>query len=227
MNVKGESGRIRPIATRSAHQTAAKLLAATHDLLVERGGQTASVSDICARAEVNVAMVKYCFGSKDGLLDALLEQVLRQLAAELEGLALADLAPEAALRRHVSQVVRNYVRYPYVNRLMTERLLSADPAAVDRISQAFALPARDFYASLLSAGRSAEHWRELDPTLFFFAVVGLCEFLFSARALLERAFGDELDSELVSHYSRQVADLIVSGVRAVARDSAEPRERAG
>ena len=227
MNVKGAWGRIRAIATRSADQTAAKLLAATHDLLVERGGQTASVSDICARAEVNVAMVKYCFGSKDGLLDALLEQALRRLAAELEGLARADLPPEAALRRHVSQVVRNYVRYPYVNRLMTERLLAADPAAVDRISQAFALPARDFYASLLSAGQSADEWRELDPTLFFFAVIGLCEFLFSARPLLERAFGATIDSDLVARYSQQVADLIVGGVRAVARDSCEPADRAG
>lgn len=138
---QGPSGQNLRIATRSADQTAAKLLAATHDLLVERGGRTASVSDICARAEVNVAMVKYCFGSKDGLLDALLEQALRRLAAELEGLAEAHLPPETALRRHVAQVVRNYVRYPYVNRLMTERLLSADPAAVDRISNAFALPA--------------------------------------------------------------------------------------
>lgn len=217
----------RSIATRSADQTAAKLLAATHDLLVERGGQTASVSDICARAEVNVAMVKYCFGSKDGLLDALLEQALRRLAAQLEALARADLPPEAALRHHVSQVVRNYVRYPYVNRLMTERLLAAEPAAVDRISHAFALPARAFYASLLADGRRTDGWRELDPTLFFFAVVGLCEFLFSARPLLERAFGSELDADLVTRYSQQVADLIIGGIRAVARDSCEPADRAG
>ncbi len=67
--------------TRGADLTAEKLLAAAHDLLVERAGQGVSVSEICARAEVNVAMVRYCFGSKNGLLDALLERALRQLAA--------------------------------------------------------------------------------------------------------------------------------------------------
>lgn len=197
---------------RNADVTAKKLLQASHDLLVERSGQGASLSEICARAEVNVAMVKYCFGSKDGLLDALLERALRQLAGELDGLSRADLTPEAKLRRHVGEIVRNYVRYPYVNHLMNERLLAAEPAAVDRISQSFAIPARDWYAVLLEEGRAQSGWRTLDPTLFFFAVVGLCEFLFSARPLLERAFGEEMDADLVERYSAQVAELIVAGM---------------
>ena len=151
------------MASRAANQTADKLLQAAHDLLVERSGQSASVSEICARAEVNVAMVKYCFGSKDGLLDAVLERALRQLAGELERLADADLTPEVKLRRHVAEVVRNYVRVPYVNRLMNERLLAAEPDAVDRISASFAIPARDWYAELLAAGQAEERWRQLRP----------------------------------------------------------------
>jgi TetR/AcrR family transcriptional regulator len=202
------------MATRSADLTAEKLLQAAHDLLVERAGQGASVSEICARAQVNVAMVKYCFGNKDGLLDALLERALRRLAGELERLSAAELAPEAKLRRHVGEIVRNYVRYPYVNRLMNERLLAADPVSVDRISQCFAIPAREFYATLLAAGLQDGAWRQLDPTLFFFSVVGLCEFLFSARPLLERAFDQDMDADLVERYSAQVADLVVGGVTA-------------
>jgi AcrR family transcriptional regulator len=202
------------MAARGADITAEKLLVAAHDLMVERAGQGASVSEICARAQVNVAMVKYCFGSKDGLLDALLDRALRQLAGELERLSAAELPPEAKLRRHVGEIVRNYVRFPYVNRLMNERLLSADPDAVDRISQSFARPARDFYAALLAEGCAGGAWRELDPTLFFFSVVGLCEFLFSARPLLERAFDEPMDADLVERYSTQVADLVVGGVTA-------------
>src|SRR5688572_14319987 len=128
-----------------AEITREKLLTAAHELLSARAGG-ATVSEICSRAQVNVAMVKYCFGSKDEMLDALLERVLQGLAAEIERLAPIDLSPEEKLRRHVSAIVRNYVRYPYVNRLMGERLLSAEPDAVDRISRSFAIPAREFYA---------------------------------------------------------------------------------
>ena len=51
-----------------AEATRERLLQATHELLSERGGGTVSVSEISERANANVAMVKYCFGNKDGLI---------------------------------------------------------------------------------------------------------------------------------------------------------------
>lgn len=198
---------------RGADETATKLLDAAHELLVERSGKVAPVADICARADVNVAMVRYCFGGKDGLLDALLERILTQLAAELSRLAEVELPAEDKLRRHIGEVVRNYVRYPYVNRLMNEVLLSADPDSVDRISRSFAIPARDWYESVLMQGRDEHGWRDVDPTLFFFAVVGICEFLFSARPLLERAFDQSIDQRLVERYITQITDLVLLGMR--------------
>jgi TetR/AcrR family transcriptional regulator len=198
----------------NADVTRSKLLDATDALLTERPGRTPTVAELCARADVNVAMVKYCFGSKSGLLDALLERSLEGLAAEVEGLARSGLPPEEQLRRHVSEIVRNYVRYPYVNRLMTQRLMLAEADGVDRISRSFAIPVRAFYDELLAAGRAREGWRPIDSTLFFFSVVGVCEFLFSARPLLERAYGEQIDATLVERYSAHVAELVLNGVRA-------------
>jgi len=202
---------------RGADLTRDKLLRATHDVYVERRGEGASVSEICARAEVNVAMVKYCFGSKDGLLDALLEQVLSGLARELDRLGEAELEPDEKLRRNIAGIVRNYVRYPYVNRLMNARLLRAKPADVDRISRSFAVPARAFYARLLADGYARAGWRELDPTLFFFTLVGMCEFLFAGRDLLEGAFGQELDDVLVERFVEHVTALVAGGTGSAPR----------
>jgi AcrR family transcriptional regulator len=212
LNVKGERDRMVPVPRGDADITRGKLLAAAHDLFVERATHTASVSEICERADVNVAMVKYCFGSKDGLLDALLERVLTGLAAEIARLSELDLEPAEKLRRHVAEIIRNYVRYPYVNRLMNERLMRAEPAAVESISASFAVPARAFYAALLADGATTAGWRPIDPTMFFFSVVGLCEFLFAATPLLERSFGATLDDALVERYIDHVTALIAGGV---------------
>lgn len=202
-----------PMTVRSAEITREKLIDAAHELFVERADHAATVSEICTRADVNVAMVKYCFGGKDGLLDAVLERVLVGLTAEIERLSALDLPPDEKLRRHVGEIVRNYVRYPYVNRLMNGRLMHADPGAVDRISRSFAIPARDWYAQLLAEGHREQGWPELDPTLFFFSVVGLCEFFFAARPLLERSFDRQLDADLVDAFADQVAGLVMDGVR--------------
>lgn len=202
------------MAPGNADITREKLLLATSDLLVEHSSHTATVSQICSRAEVNVAMIKYCFGSKSGLLDALLERALTGLAEEIERLARSELPPEEQLRRHVSEIVHNYFRHPYINRLMSERLMTAEPDTVDRISRSFAIPVRDWYAQLLTRGRTECGWREIDPTLFFFSVVGVCEFLFSARPLLEQAYGQEIDKDLVDRYGTHVADFVIGGVRA-------------
>lgn len=198
-----------------ADATRERLLQAAHELLFTRLGANVSVSEICARADANVAMVKYCFGGKDAMLEALLERVLGRLSVDIERLAALDVPPDEKLRRHVGEIVRNYLRYPYVNRLMTERLLAADAEAVGEMSRLFAVPARAFYAEILEAGRESAGWHEVDPTLFFFSVVGVCEFLFSGRALLEQAFGETLDADLVERYIPHVTRLVTHGLRAV------------
>src|SRR4051812_13014780 len=91
---------------RGAEITRQKLLDAAHELLVDRTGG-ATVAEICSHAQVNVAMVKYCFGSKDEMLDALLEHVLDGLADAVERLAALELSADEKLRRHIAEIVRN------------------------------------------------------------------------------------------------------------------------
>ena len=202
----------RPGRVSGADATRERLLHAAHELLYERMGAPVSVSEICARAGANVAMVKYCFGGKDALLDSLVERVMEQFPPEIERLAQLDMQPADKLRRHVAEIVRNYVRYPYVNRLMNERLLAWNSEAVERMSRAFAIPARNLYRQLLDEGRREDGWREIDPTLFFFMVIGVCEFVFSARPWLEQAFEQPLDDALVERFINEATELVVRGV---------------
>jgi len=198
--------------TLGAEVTREKLLQAAHELLYERAGEPVTVSEICARAGANVAMVKYCFGSKDGLLDALVERLLSQLTGEIDRLDALGLPPGEALRRHVAEMVRNYVRFPYVNRLLNERLVRGEPDTVDRLSRAYAEPTRAWYARLLAEGHRDEGWREVDPTFFFFTVIGACEFLFSARTWLERSFAEPMDQELVERFVTHTTELVLAGL---------------
>jgi AcrR family transcriptional regulator len=196
---------------RGADATREKLLQATNELLFERSGAEPSVSQICERAGVQVAMVSYCFGGKNQLLDALLERITDAVKAELDQLAALDLRPEETLRRHVAAIVRNFFRFPYATQL-NERLRAEHqpPAPMTTI---FAEPMTAFYRELLDEGVRTGEFRKVDPTLFFFSIVGMCEYLFAARSLLSDS-GQEIDDELIRRFTDHTIDLLLYGIAA-------------
>jgi AcrR family transcriptional regulator len=197
---------------RAADATAERLLQAAHELLYERGGAPFSVSEVCGRADANVAMVKYCFANKQGLLLALVTRITGSLRADFEALAAEDLGWREKLERHVAGIVRSYVRYPYINRLLADQLRGADEPGTRALSESFAAPLGAFHRELLAEGQRAREVRDVDPALFFFSVVGMCEFIFSARGWLTHGFGLALDDALVARYIDHVVELVVWGV---------------
>lgn len=200
-------------APRAAAGTADRLLEAAHALLYERAGAEVPLSEICARAEANVAMVKYCFGNKDGLFDTLLERVVGGLVADVDRLDRLGLLPDEKLRRHMRAVVHNYVRFPYLNRLLNQRLVAGREEAADRLSRLFALPVRDWYARVLAEGHDAGMFHDVDPTFFFFSILGAAEYIFSARLWMERAFEERIDDALLERFGDHLTRLVLSGIR--------------
>ncbi len=98
--------------------TAAKLLVAAGDLMIERNSTDISLSDIAEKSGVNSALVKYHFGNKDGLLLALLA---RDAGAEMANLAFVldqPISPTEKLKRHIAGIINAYYRFPYLNRLI-------------------------------------------------------------------------------------------------------------
>jgi AcrR family transcriptional regulator len=171
-------------------------------------------------------MVKYCFGSKDALITALVERIAASFVDEIEKLDRRDASPSEKLHIHVAEIVRNYVRYPYINRLLSSQLQESGTQGAAGLSRIFALPAREWYGRLLAQGRKSGEFRAVDPTLFFFTVIGLAEFFFTATPLL-RGFGiQEIDQSLLDRYIAHVTEIVLRGVQAgPAPQVAAPRRR--
>jgi len=198
-----------PHPPRGAELTAEKLLQATHELLCETAGAEPSVSQICARADVRVAMVSYCFGGKAQLLDALVDRAVGGIMAEQDALMGRGLAPEEALAVQVEATVRNLVRYPYLNALSSR--LAAGDHSVARLSETFVRPTLAFYRRLVDEGVARGTLRPVDPTLLLFSVVGMCDFLFVARGWLADT-GQALDDALVERFAEHTVQLVLRGV---------------
>lgn len=64
-----------------------QILNAAEELFAAKGFEGASVRDIAQKAEINVAMISYYFGSKEKLLQSLILQRNEQTSLMLEGLS--------------------------------------------------------------------------------------------------------------------------------------------
>jgi AcrR family transcriptional regulator len=189
------------------------LLRAAHDMLVDNQGQPVPLSAICERAGVDVAMVHYHFESRTGLMTSLFERLCAAWAHELESLLLLELSPRKKLEIHVRQMVRNYRRYPYTNRVMMELVTSSKPALAKRLSRNFARPLVEFYERLISQGVAADEFRAIDPMYFFCSVIGLCEFYFSAQPVLGAAYrSGAVDEKAESAFIQHTTALLLDGV---------------
>jgi AcrR family transcriptional regulator len=193
-------------APKGADATREKLLQATHELLIERGGAEPSVSQICERAGVQASMVSYCFGGKAQMLEALVDRLREGVKAELERLSALDLAPEEKLRRNVRAMVRNFIRFPYGAQL-SERL-SAGAVHGEQIATVFGDAMVPFYAELLSEGHGV--FRELDPRLLFVSIAGMADYFSAARSLFAR----EPEQELIERFTDHTIELLLDGIRA-------------
>lgn len=97
----GPKGRNILVGKRAPDATRAKLLGAAGHMFAERGYQGTTVRDICSRAGVNVALVNYYFGGKQGLYSAVLHQLMARSShfEEMRGALDHDALPENILRR--------------------------------------------------------------------------------------------------------------------------------
>lgn len=192
--------------------TAAKLLVAAGDLMIERNSTDISLSDIAQKSGVNAALVKYHFGNKDGLLLALLA---RDAAAEMKNLAFVldqPISPTDKMRRHIAGIINAYYRVPYLNRLIHLLLHQGSEATSKEVHRFFINPLFDFLRRLLDEGIAAGEFRKVDPALFYISLNGACDHLFYGRQMNARFLGSRITDDVRRQYINHVTRLILGGL---------------
>ena len=101
---------------KSGHQegTRGSLVAAAADLFLERGFALSGIREIASRAGCNISMIKYCFGSKEGLLREIVQPGAESQWSSLEHLAVDDMPPDERLSGLVDEITKIFG----ANRLM-------------------------------------------------------------------------------------------------------------
>ncbi|WP_408591111.1 TetR family transcriptional regulator [Novosphingobium sp.] len=190
------------------------LLDAASALMRELDTVEIGIVDIATRAGVNHAMIRYFFGSKEGLLFALLDRDVYRRIHQLERLFALEVTPTERMRIHLRGILDTYYQIPYLNRLIQVMVREAGPDRVRHIAEELLQPIANAQARIIDAGVAAGEFRAVDPKLFYFNTVGAADGLYSNRFTLSAVFGGKpfADPELHERYRDHTVDTLMRGL---------------
>lgn len=195
--------------------TGEQILDAAAALMCERDSVDVPLADIAARAGSNIALVKYYFGNREGMMLALAVRESKRIVREFDALvAMPDLRAIEKLRRHIAGQVLIYWRFPYLDGLLRTLLRDASSTAARIIASEHIGPICAAQQILLAKAHDEGDIARVDPLSFYFATSGACHYLFSARATLNFVFGEaRIDGEMARRYAESVAGIILDGLK--------------
>lgn len=184
-----------------------RLLEAAGETFAEKGFHRASLREICTRAGMNVAMVKYHFSDKMGLyrevlhatFDAAAKARIQRTLVACPRQRLYDFIHDQLLR------VRGGRRPPWYNRLMARELASPSPALDELVARGILPVSRELRGIVMDLLGEGATDREI--TLHSLSVVGQSLHHHHARAIIERLYPD------LTYTQRDIAALAEHIVR--------------
>lgn len=187
----------------------AKLVAVATPLFAEKGFNGVSVREIASVADINVSMISYYFGGKEGLYSAVLNEQFAVLQ-RVSDIAELDVEPLKKFELYVRGTLARYRQNPYLLRFYTSELTNPTSCFTTIVKPAIQEVVKNLQ-KFFADGLSHHQFREgLDATDTAIALAGMINFYF----LLEPA-----TSELIDHspgrdeeLTRHIMDIFANGV---------------
>lgn len=226
---------------RNAERSRAAILDAAEKLFAERGYENTSLKEIGEAAGLSRGTPAYFFGSKEGLYRAVLDRVLRDAGALIEG-ANANLPtpekeePPGSLEEGLAGTLGPYIEFlasrPSYMGLVEREALGR--ASQGRETEDAGTGEHGFPPIISMLGSSGVEslgqsmgsgWlREEDPRLLSASIIALCSYPFMLGGGLVRTLGIEPDDPaFVERWKRHVVDLLVHGILASGGPASDPR----
>ncbi len=186
-------------------RTVQVLIQSARSAFASVGFAAASVRDIAGDAGVNPALVRYHFGSKDGLYRRVLSETMGQLSDRLRAAFRPEGSPRERIHRAIAAYLDHLAEHRDTPRLIQRALLDADPT-VRQIVKAHHRPLlralEPFQGEVVSLQISAI---EEAVTSLFGAIVA--PFLYAP--VLTELFGhDVLSPEAMDRRRRHISTLV-------------------
>lgn len=154
------------------------------ELFAEKGYEGASIRDIATRADVNVAMVNYYFGSKDKLFEAIVEYKASYMRGKLDVIEADKNLSEI---EKIDQIIEHYVdkilSNPAFHRVLHQELLMGERESIqENIIKVFIRNIKTL-RNIIELGVKKKVFRKVDPELTMATLIGTINQVMLSKAM--------------------------------------------
>ena len=194
------------------------LIAATLDLLKTHRPSELSRTEIARLAGVDPGLIRYYFGNKDNLLLATTLQITAERGRRTaEEMKLAKTARQR-FRGWIKVLVEVMAENPHYSQLLLEQIHYGTSAEARKIRRDLVANTYNELHGIVAEGERNGEFRVVDPNFLHLGLIGMCQFFFSRRPMLEELLGYEISAEnmatLADSYIDFVADILINGLMA-------------
>lgn len=204
--------------------TRTRILEAAERLFAQRGFAGTTVRELASHAGVNLAMIHYYFGNKEGLYRALIAEAIGQVHAILAEGATSSGSCAERLARIVGAYTDFLCAHPNFARIFQQEMMSGGPVLSEVVQPQIAAN----YAIIrrtIEEGIARGEFRRVDAELAPVSLIGMVAFFIIASPVLSMALGVGPETEgFASRLADHTIDIFLKGVEAPDRAPAAREE---
>jgi len=193
----------------------AHILSVAEELFAENGFDGTSVRDIAQLANVNLAMISYYFGSKEKLLEALIEDRAGYTLGILEELSKNQtLTPWEKIDKQVDFYVEKILSNFKFHCIMSQQYKSTQPE-IKELLITIKLRNLEQIKQVIADGQKKKVFRKVDVELTMASVFGTLTHITNSKALYCRLMKiDETDD---ANYRKKIAPRLKTHLKQMMR----------
>jgi AcrR family transcriptional regulator len=192
-----------------SEQTRAQILQIALEEFSSRGFAAVSLREIAELAQVNHAMIRYHYGSKEGLWRESATYLFERLASEVPPPELSSSEPDLdVLKQYVRDYVRYCARHPEHARLMVQESIIASER-LQWVSENHIKPSHEKTLVLIEKVRRSIGLAEVDPIMLLYMITSVAQMPYLLTAELQYSHDrNTLEHAAIESHADAVVKLI-------------------
>lgn len=191
------------------------------ELFAEKGYEGTSIRDLAHKADVNLAMINYYFGSKEKLFESLLSEKARYMRERIEAVqSNENLSEIEKIDLIIEGYVNRFLSQPDFHRVLQQELLVTHRETLHQnVINLFVKNTQDVVA-IIESGIRKKQFKKVDPQLTFATVIGtinqvmvsrsMCNILMNKETGTNPYEDPQLKKRLLKHITQMVHDHLLT-----------------